>query len=357
MHFKRDNEMIKKVDQSKTVFIVINMVQSLVFLWLNIITPLSGDDLIYQTIYGTGTRIRSFHDIIQSQINHYRMWGGRSVVHFIDQAFMLVDKSWFNIANTIVFLLFALLIYYYSQEKKVSNSFLLLDYIFLWCTIPSPINTIVWQTSSVNYLWGSTFILLYLLPYYKSWEAPGVKSKSFSSLLQAIIMFIFGILCGWTIEAGAVMLMTFIFVTLIYQIKKKKFIHGWKITGFIGSLVEFCILIFAPGNFNRANVVNQMTPDRSLFGELFFRIARETYYMLIHMWPLFVVLTILVIYNIKRKTGKTFGKMLLFVCIAFVGVYAMTASPAYAERVLITPIAFTVIGIGNIYDIEDMRRL
>ena len=83
MHFKRDNEMIKKVDQSKTVFIVINMVQSLVFLWLNIITPLSGDDLIYQTIYGTGTRIRSFHDIIQSQINHYRMWGGRSVVHFI----------------------------------------------------------------------------------------------------------------------------------------------------------------------------------------------------------------------------------------------------------------------------------
>lgn len=350
MHFKRDNEMIKKVDQSKIVFIVINMVQALVFLWLNIITPLSGDDLIYQTIYGTETRISSFHDIIQSQINHYRMWGGRSVVHFIDQAFLLLDKSWFNVANSIVFLLFVLLIYHYSLEKKVSNSFLVLEYVLLWVTIPNPIDTIVWQTSSVNYLWGSTFILLYLLPYYKSWERLDVKSKSLSAVLQAIIMFICGVLCGWTIEAGAVMLLTFIFATLAYQIKNKKFIQGWEITGFIGSLVGFCILIFAPGNYNRANVVNQMTPDRSLFGELLFRIARETYYMLIHMWPLLVVLTILVVYNIKRKTGKTVGKMLLFVCIAFVGVYAMTASPAYAERVLITPIAFVIIGIGNVYN-------
>ena len=28
----------------------------------------------------------------------------------------------------------------------------------------------------------------------------------------------------------------------------------------------------------------------------------------------------------------------------------MTASPAYAERVLITPIAFVIIGIGNVYN-------
>ena len=349
--------MIKKVEHNKLIFLAINIVAFCAFLWINIRTPLSGDDLIYQTIYGTGVPITNLRDILQSQINHYRMWGGRSVVHFIDQAFLLLDKSWFNVANSIVFLLFVLLIYHYSLEKKVSNSFLVLEYVLLWVTIPNPIDTIVWQTSSVNYLWGSTFILLYLLPYYKSWENLDVKSKSLSAVLQAIIMFICGVLCGWTIEAGAVMLLTFIFATLAYQIKNKKFIQRWEITGFIGSLVGFCILIFAPGNFNRANVVNQMTPDRSLFGEVFFRIARETYYMLIHMWPLFVVLTILVIYNIKRKTGKKFGKMLLFVCIAFVGVYTMTASPAYAERVLITPIAFTVIGIGNIYDIEDMRRL
>lgn len=342
--------MIKKVEHNKLIFLAINIVAFCAFLWINIRTPLSGDDLIYQTIYGTGVPITNLSDILQSQINHYRMWGGRSVVHFIDQAFLLVDKSWFNIANTVVFLLFVLLIYYYSLEKKVSNSFLLLEYILLWFTIPTPINTIVWQTSSVNYLWGSTFILLYLLPYYKSWERLDVKSKSLSAVLQAIIMFICGVLCGWTIEAGAVMLLTFIFAMLAYQIKNKKFIQGWEITGFIGSLIGFGILIFAPGNFKRANTVNQMTPDRTMLGELLFRIARETYYMLIHMWPLLVVLTILVVYNIKRKTGKTVGKMLLFVCIAFVGVYAMTASPAYAERVLITPIAFVIIGIGNVYN-------
>ena len=342
--------MIKKVEHNKLIFLAINIVAFCAFLWINIRTPLSGDDLIYQTIYGTGVPITNLRDILQSQINHYQMWGGRSVVHFIDQAFLLLDKSWFNIANSIVFLLFVLLIYHYSLEKKVTNSFLVLEYVLLWVTIPNPIDTIVWQTSSVNYLWGSTFILLYLLPYYKSWEGLDVKSKSLSAVLQAIIMFICGVLCGWTIEAGAVMLLTFIFATLAYQIKNKKFIQGWEITGFIGSLIGFGILIFAPGNFKRANTVNQMTPDRTMLGELLFRIARETYYMLIHMWPLFVVLAILVIYGKRRKTGEAFGEMLFFLCIAFVGVYSMTASPAYAERVLITPIAFGMIAIGKMYN-------
>ena len=68
------------------------------------------------------------------------------------------------------------------------------------------------------------------------------------------------------------------------------------------------------------------------------------------MWPLFVVLIILIIYSKKRKIENSLEKILFFLCIALVGVYAMTASPAYAERVLITPIAFVIISIGDAYN-------
>ena len=342
--------MINKMKSSKLIFFIINSMAFIIFLWINIKTPLLGDDFIYQKICGTEVRTTNLYDVLQSQINHYQMWGGRSVVHFIDQAFLLIDKGWFNVTNTVVFLLFAILIYYYSIGKKVSNIFLLSEYILLWCTIPCPVDTIVMQTDSVNYLWGSTLILLYLLPYFKLPECSGEKSNSIFSLLQTIIMFFCGVLCGWTIEAGAVMLLTSIFTILVYQIKKKKRIKAWEISGFIGTLVGFCIMILAPGNYKRADVVKQMTPDRSLLGEVFFRIARETYYMLINMWPLFAILVVLVIYGRKRKIEFSIEKILFFIGVAFVGVYAMTASPAYAVRVLVTPIAFVMIALGKMYD-------
>ena len=58
-----------------------------IFLWANVITPLSGDDLDYQYIFWTDRLVENVHDIVISQIRHWEIWGGRSVVHFIDQFF------------------------------------------------------------------------------------------------------------------------------------------------------------------------------------------------------------------------------------------------------------------------------
>ena len=56
-----------------------------VLLVLNILTPLISDDFAYLFIYGENVRVTSVGDIIQSQINHYYQWGGRSIAHFIAQ--------------------------------------------------------------------------------------------------------------------------------------------------------------------------------------------------------------------------------------------------------------------------------
>lgn len=97
----------------------------------------------------------------------------------------MYDKMYFNTANAVVFVVFVLLIYYMAMNKKVSNSFLILEYALLLCAIPHPMETIVWQTSSANYLWGSTLILAFLLPYYRK---RSIASTFCNQLSSAIIV-------------------------------------------------------------------------------------------------------------------------------------------------------------------------
>lgn len=345
-----------RLGENKVLFWVVNVIVFIAFLWLNIKMPLSADDLDYKKIFGTGEPIKTVSDIVQSQINHYQIWGGRSVVHFIDQLFLLYHKGWFNVANTIVYLGFALLIYRYGMMGRKSNAVLVLEYILLWIAIPKPIDTIVWQTSSMNYLWGSFFILLFIFPYYRLCLNRNPKAHgSVARFLMSIAAFLCGILCGWTIEAGGAMLLVSIVLIIGNQIYRKQKVYGWEISGLLGTLVGYALLILAPGNFRRANIVIQMNEQRGFLYEMAYRIARESYYMLLHMWPLFVCMLIMILLLKRNRKWKDTLKLviepLLIVGIALIGVYVMTASPAYAERVLVTPIAFTMVALGKLYAI------
>ena len=54
-------------------------------LLLNRHTPLMMDDYDYSFSWHTGERLSGIGDIIASQAAHYRIWGGRSVTHFLTQ--------------------------------------------------------------------------------------------------------------------------------------------------------------------------------------------------------------------------------------------------------------------------------
>lgn len=347
--------MKQKIDQNKLLFVIINVIMFTIFLWANVITPLSGDDLDYQYIFWTDKRVENVQDVVTSQIRHWEIWGGRSVVHFIDQFFLMYDKMYFNIANAVVFIVFVLLIYYMAMNKKVSNSFLILEYALLLCAIPHPMETIVWQTSSANYLWGSTLILAFLLPYYHIAHNKKKYENSFVvSAIKVSVAFLGGIVSGWTLEAGGAMLLLTLVMIVGYQVYKRETIYVWEIIGFVGALIGFAFMILAPGNFNRADIVLSEGEQRTLIAELFFRIARETFYMVKNMWILFIAMIILYVKSKKEKSNPNirmeYMKAALFIIVSLVGVYVMTASPAYAERVLVTPIAFAVVAIGILYN-------
>ena len=84
---------------------------------LNAHTPLQMDDYDYSISWATGKPVSGLADVIASQAAHYRLWGGRSVVHALAQMFLYMGKGVFNIANTVMYLLLLLEIYALAKPK------------------------------------------------------------------------------------------------------------------------------------------------------------------------------------------------------------------------------------------------
>lgn len=157
---------------------------------------------------------------------HYFTWGGRVIVHSILQFFLMHDKILFDVANTLMFILFAFTIYKYAMKKGVSNSLMLGIYFLLWISIPGVGETIVIKTMSCNYVWGTTILLLFFYPFFRNvkneWDwyfNTGTPIKG----IYAVFMALVGVVAGCTIEAcGAMVLFAIGCIGLYKVIKKKK---------------------------------------------------------------------------------------------------------------------------------------
>lgn len=57
-------------------------------------------------------------DIIHSQVNHYYMWGGRSVVHFIAQILLMLPTDVADLLHTSLFKLYLLNLPAHQRKNK-----------------------------------------------------------------------------------------------------------------------------------------------------------------------------------------------------------------------------------------------
>ncbi len=86
----------------------------LIFIF-NVLTPMMTDDLFYSK---TVSEAASIWDLFAQEYTQYMTWTGRSVCHMILRFFLLTDKMVFNVANSVVFVLLTLLIYWNVEHKK-----------------------------------------------------------------------------------------------------------------------------------------------------------------------------------------------------------------------------------------------
>lgn len=328
----------------------------LVILSLNILTPLIADDFAYQLIFGTKEYTTGVKDIIQSQINHYDMWGGRSVVHFIAQLLLLMPPLLADILNSIVFILFIILIYLHIKGRDKRHSLSLFTIILLaaWFFLPMIGDTILWTTGSANYLWGTTIILLFLLPY--RWYN-GMSRQKGMQVITAILLFLGGIIAGWTNENTAAGMIIVIVLFLLFYRSEKWNIPLSHVIGLTGVIIGYIIMLSAPGNFQRGG--EGLEPSLLLIA---YRIFSYTESLMIDYGFLiifFFVLAILLRYfnRSENNSRKPLYLSLLYLAGALSAIYSMILSPQFPSRAWFGVVTFLIISLGILIDQLNYREI
>lgn len=258
---------------------------------LNFLMPLHRDDYWYALIWGTTDRITSWPDIIQSLYTHYFTHGGRMVSFLILDSFLLLGKQWFNFLNAFLFVALIVLIYWHSQRKltlRFNPYILLLITVFTWLGLPHFGEVCIWMTGACVYLLTAVLIFAFLLPYHFSLLGNPLWKDSY---VTAAGMFFGGIIAGWTVENTAAT-MTFIILGAVFYAHRTHSLTKWMVTGCIGSLIGFLLLIIAPGNYVRAGesktaLIYHFTNQIAAGGELLLYVFPVVWF-LIFVWRILV---------------------------------------------------------------------
>lgn len=200
-------------------------------------------------------RVRTAGDLLKSQASHYMTWDGRSIAETLVQLFLMSDdKKYYDRANTAVLL--TQLMFIAALGKGRSSGFknitpakaFILAAGFYTCA-PHLIATCFWLTGSMNYMWmgllQSFFILPYSLHYFdKIREMPRG------------LMFLLGLLGGWTTETGSGGAMLFAGMATAYARRHNNY-APWMGWGLAGGLLGMMALLLAPGNRRKFAIEDQ----------------------------------------------------------------------------------------------------
>lgn len=319
---------LKLSPNQQTIIILVAIF--LIMLVLNVLTPLIADDYSY-SFNKSLERITSFKDIIDFQFNYYYFnWGGRCVAHTLAQIFLIFPKGIFSIINSILYVALIYLIYLHAKgiNKNEKPELLVLIHLALWFLLPVFGQTCLWLTGACNYLWTMILILLFLLSF---------RNNKNSSAFKIVGLFFLGVLAGWTNENTAFGLIVIALGIIIADryIDKKK-ISKSQISGLIGVITGFIILIIAPGNFIRADELNDST---TFIVKMIKRIMDITSNLFTQTMPLLIITVILIsiyIYNKERINKYVY----VFLFGGILTAYAMTLSPTFPERAWFGAIIF-----------------
>ena len=234
--------------------------KSFVFSWLllfvvvfamNVLTPLSyGDDYAYaftmtepNHLFNMDRPIRNLWDILLSQWNHWLSFNGRFTPHFLLQLFVgILGKDVFNVFNALVFCCVVWLFISLSdfRDKVIGILLIFSAYLLL---MPSLSEIFLWTAGSLNYLWTSFFVFLFLLFVRKN-QYRKISFKHF--VVAPVVLF-----AGWTNEVMTLPVTMVICLYVLFHFKTiwSKAIMPYLLFFVIGTLLD----VFAPSTFQKAN--------------------------------------------------------------------------------------------------------
>jgi hypothetical protein len=290
---------------------------------------------MYSMMKDGHTRISNFGDIYDSLHNQYFHWGGRIVAHFIAETLLLTGEYTADILNSLAFVLFTLVLYRTANiGNTIRPSLLLAINMLIFFLQPAFADTVLWITGSANYLWETLIIMSFLYLYIKQVFIPTEKSKA----LKAVMLLLFGIISGWTNENSSIGLIAILISFIAYYKIKLGKAPIWPITGLFGVLIGTTLMIAAPGNYARLDMIIEgqytSTPSINLFFKRFIEAIAGYYYYA--LTPTFIFIMAYWLYSEYGSAirNKTVVKLtaLVFLFGAIVATLAMAVSPIFPGR-------------------------
>lgn len=288
------------------------------------ITPFMRDDLWYATNLVTGEKVKSLGDIIESQIWHYFNWGGRSINHALLQAVLASGEVVADIFNILATFILGFVIFKTARAKN-PLMYLLCEALIVAFNA-SLFFSMLWESGSVNYLYSTSWILLYVLVILTEMD---FESKEVTNAGKAEYFWIIplALIAGWSTEnMGPTCFVLTVGVIIFLAIKKKK-IPFYLYEGAFLTLVGSALLILAPGNFVRNQFVEKASLSDIIRGRIdTFLISSADYLLPSFLFAL--ILLIIQIYILKEIKPRDIA---LF-SFAVIAQGAMFLSPTYPQR-------------------------
>ena len=321
------------------VFAALLMLMAGTMFLLNAHTPLQMDDYDYSFSWSTGKPLSGVADVLASQAAHYRLWGGRSVVHTLAQLFLYAGKAVFNAANTVMYVLLVLELYALAKPKgrRFCWPVLLTIHAALFTLVPFFGTVFLWLDGACNYLWGTTLALLPLLLVPKLTDG---KKHAASGIIAVPIAF----LSGWTNENAACGVLAAVFCLLADKMRRKEHVPLAAWLCLAAQAAGAAVMILAPGNFVRASAYAY----DSMALEMLKRVIRVTLYTVVYAGVLLSAVPLV------GAAGRALGvpvrgrKTAWLLLAALLSAYAMAASPELSDRSYTCVIALTLSALATI---------
>lgn len=132
---------------------------------MNSFMPFYHDDIWYSYRYVEEdelTPLRHVSDVFETQYWHYLTQNGRAVVHVLLQLILGFLPEWmFDLLNTLMFVLLLFLLARTVSRGMRLTATILAAAALLWL-LPAPEYLFYWAAGSLNYLWTSVAVLLFV---------------------------------------------------------------------------------------------------------------------------------------------------------------------------------------------------
>lgn len=347
-------------------FVLISLVFMIIYYIFNHTIPLGADDLFFSYVY-KGQKapvadmepLKHFGEILRIFRPAYMQWSGRVWAGAFIQVFVLAEKWIFNILNSLMLVALGWLIYLHINYGKKANLFLFsLSFIVVWF-VPALMESGLWLSGAVSYLWPTVYVLAFLLP---CRMAVTGHNEMQDTVMNRVLFAFFGIFAGWSNEHACFGVLAVVLFTILNSYVTDHRVPKWQVAGFLSTATGAAGMLLAPGNRVRLETENGI--DLVQYIRFF---LRHPVAMMNSRWAMFggglVVVTLMTVmiliplcfiylfYRRKNREKKTEKKrkaknekkseewklFVFYGAMCFLPVAVMLVSPGAGWRLLLYP--------------------